>query len=52
LAFSIFLFVKGLSKLKRKEQNKAVEPETPALSMEEQLLGEIRELLKRQQGLQ
>ncbi|MDR1725061.1 MAG: large-conductance mechanosensitive channel protein MscL [Bacteroidales bacterium] len=41
IAFAIFLFVKGISKLKKKEDAK---PATP--SAQEQLLTEIRDLLK------
>ncbi|MGG3888689.1 large conductance mechanosensitive channel protein MscL [Metabacillus fastidiosus] len=48
IAFSIFLVVKLLNKLKRSEH--AVEEETvPELSKEEQLLTEIRDLLKGKQ---
>ena len=44
IAFCIFLVIKGLNSLKRKE---AAAPETPAPpSNEEVLLGEIRDLLK------
>ncbi|HEY2494162.1 MAG TPA: large conductance mechanosensitive channel protein MscL [Paenibacillus sp.] len=48
VAFSIFLFIKVLSRFKRKEEVKPTEP--PAPSKEEQLLTEIRDLLKQQQG--
>lgn len=48
VAFSIFLFIKVLSRFKRKEEVKPTEPPTP--SKEEQLLTEIRDLLKQQQG--
>lgn len=44
IAFCIFLVIKGLNSLKRKEE---AAPETPpAPSNEEVLLGEIRDLLK------
>ncbi|WP_435923487.1 large conductance mechanosensitive channel protein MscL [Paenibacillus sp. DYY-L-2] len=44
VSFSIFLFVKAISRFKRKEESK---PETPpAPSREEVLLTEIRDLLK------
>ena len=43
VAFAVFLFVKAINSLKRKEQ--AVAPEVPA---QEKLLGEIRDLLKAQ----
>lgn len=50
IAFSIFLFIKVLSRFKRKEEIKASEP--PAPSNEERLLTEIRDLLKQQrQGM-
>lgn len=46
VSFSIFLFVKGINKLKRKEKE-APKPEAPpAPSKEEELLAEIRDLLK------
>lgn len=44
IAFSIFLVIKAMNSLKRKEQ--AV-PETPQPSPEQKLLGEIRDLLKK-----
>ncbi len=44
ISFSIFLFVKAVSKLKKKEEPKA--EEAPALSKEAELLSEIKELLK------
>lgn len=44
IAFSIFLFIKLLNKFKKKEAEKVEEP--PAPSKEEQLLTEIRDLLK------
>ncbi|GAA0134298.1 large-conductance mechanosensitive channel protein MscL [Paenibacillus sp. YSY-4.3] len=47
IAFSIFLFTKLLSKLKRKEEPKADKPAEP--SKEELLLTEIRDLLKNKQ---
>jgi len=44
IAFCIFLVIKGINSLKRKEE---AAPETPAApSNEEVLLGEIRDLLK------
>ncbi len=49
IAFSIFLFIKLLSKLKRKkEEAPAPTPAPPAPSKEELLLTEIRDLLKQQ----
>ncbi|MGH8481473.1 MAG: large-conductance mechanosensitive channel protein MscL [Nevskiaceae bacterium] len=44
VAFAIFLLVKGVNHLKRKEAEAPSAPPTP--SREEQLLGEIRDLLK------
>lgn len=44
VAFAIFLLVKGINVLKRKEEAKPVEPPKP--SNEEVLLAEIRDLLK------
>jgi len=52
IAASIFLFVRLISRLRRKEEaeKKAAEPSAP--SREEELLAEIRDLLKaRSQGL-
>lgn len=46
VSFSIFLFVKGINKLRRKEKEDP-KPETPpSPSKEEELLAEIRDLLK------
>ncbi|MBW5448895.1 large conductance mechanosensitive channel protein MscL [Cohnella sp. CFH 77786] len=45
VAFSIFLFIKGIGKFKRK-QEEAKPAEPPAPSREETLLAEIRDLLK------
>lgn len=44
VSFAIFLFIKGVNKLKKKEEKK-VTP-VPKPSKEEQLLTEIRDLLK------
>ena len=44
VAFSIFLFVKLFNRLKRKEEEAI--PEPPAPTKEEELLAEIRDLLK------
>lgn len=49
VAASIFLFVKLLNKVKRKEEEKPAAP--PAPSKEEQLLTEIRDLLKQRQEM-
>ncbi|WP_123042963.1 large conductance mechanosensitive channel protein MscL [Cohnella candidum] len=47
VAFSIFLFIKLITKFKRKEENKPPAPAAP--SKEEILLTEIRDLLKQKQ---
>jgi large conductance mechanosensitive channel len=46
VSFSIFLFIKGLNRFKRKEEALS---EQPVLSGEEKLLIEIRDLLKQRQ---
>lgn len=45
VAFSIFMFIKLISRLKKKEE-KQEEAAEPTLSKEEELLTEIRDLLK------
>lgn len=54
VAFAIFMVIKALSKLKRKEEAPAAEPApepvAPAPSNEEILLTEIRDLLKKSAG--
>jgi len=44
VAFAIFLMIKAMNRLKRKEETKPAAPPEP--SKEEVLLGEIRDLLK------
>ena len=44
-AFAIFLFIKGINSMKRKEEDKPAAPPEP--SKEEKLLTEIRDLLKK-----
>ena len=44
IAFSIFLIIKAINSFKKKEETKPTPPPTP--SKEEQLLTEIRDLLK------
>jgi len=44
IAFCIFLFIKAINKMTRKKE----EPEAPAAPTTEELLGEIRDLLKKQ----
>lgn len=49
VAWAVFMAIKGLAALKRKEEAApAPAPEPPAPSKEETLLGEIRDLLKTQ----
>ena len=48
IAFSIFLFIRLLSKFKRKEDVVAVTEEAPPVDSKEVLLEEIRDLLKKQ----
>lgn len=45
VAFSIFLFIRFFNRFKRKEEEK-VEEEVAVLSKEEEILTEIRDLLK------
>ena len=45
IAFCIFLMIKGMNKLKKEEP---AEPEAPAGPTQEELLAEIRDLLKKQ----
>ncbi|MBP1930059.1 large conductance mechanosensitive channel protein MscL [Ammoniphilus resinae] len=46
VAFSIFLFIKAINRFKRKAEEKPAAPPVP--SREEELLAEIRDLLKSQ----
>lgn len=48
IAFSIFCFIRLLTKLKSKKEEVVVPPAPPAPSKEELLLTEIRDLLKEQ----
>ena len=48
VAFCIFLMLKGINKLNRKKEEPAPEPEAPAGPTQEELLAEIRDLLKKQ----
>ena len=45
IAFAIFMVIKGMNKMKKKEEEKPAEP--PAPSKEETLLTEIRDLLSK-----
>ena len=48
VAFCIFLMLKGINKLNRKkEEAKPAEPEAPKGPTQEELLAEIRDLLKK-----
>ena len=46
VAFCIFLIIKGINKLTAKKEEPAPEPEAPAGPTQEELLAEIRDLLK------
>jgi large conductance mechanosensitive channel len=46
IALAIFLVIKGINRLKRKEAEEAVAEEPPAPPAEQVLLAEIRDLLK------
>ena len=46
VAFCIFLMLKGINKLNRKKEEPAPEPEAPKGPTQEELLTEIRDLLK------
>jgi len=48
VAFAIFMAIKAMNAVNRKEAEKAEPPPAPAASREEVLLAEIRDLLKRQ----
>lgn len=51
VAFAVFLAIKGINSLKRKEEAAPAEPEAPpAPTKEEVLLTEIRDLLKARSG--
>lgn len=47
VAFCIFLMLKGINKFNRKKKEPAPEPEAPAGPTQEELLAEIRDLLKK-----
>ncbi len=47
IAFAIFMFIKAMNSLKKKEEVVEAPPAPPAPTKEEQLLGEIRDLLKK-----
>jgi large conductance mechanosensitive channel len=47
IALAIFLMIKGMNSLKRKKEVKAAEPTAPEYTLQEKLLMEIRDSLKR-----
>ena len=47
VAFCIFLMLKGINKMNRKKEEPAPEPEAPKGPTQEELLAEIRDLLKK-----
>ena len=47
VAFCIFLMLKGINKLNRKKEEAPAEPAAPAGPTQEELLAEIRDLLKK-----
>jgi large conductance mechanosensitive channel len=47
VAFSVFLLVKGLNSLSRKKEAEAAPPPPPAVTKDQELLTEIRDLLKK-----
>lgn len=46
IAFSIFMMIKAMNSLKKKEEAPVAEPTPPPPTKEEVLLGEIRDILK------
>ena len=49
IAFAIFLALRLMAKISRKKEEAVVEEPTPALDAKEELLKEIRDLLKKEQ---
>jgi large conductance mechanosensitive channel len=47
VAFCIFMMIKGMNKLSKKKEEPAPEPEAPKGPTQEELLTEIRDLLKK-----
>jgi large conductance mechanosensitive channel len=47
IALVLFLLLKGINSLKRKKEVAAAEPKAPEFSLQEKLLMEIRDSLKR-----
>lgn len=50
IAFAIFLVIKGMNTMKKKEEMPATPPPAPAPTKEETLLAEIRDILKTQRS--
>lgn len=50
IAFAIFMVLRGLMKLKREKEEEVVEEPEEELSVQEELLREIRDLLKEQKN--
>jgi len=52
IAFAIFMMIRGMNRMKKKEEEKpAPAPEPPKPTREEELLVEIRDLLKKQNSI-
>jgi large conductance mechanosensitive channel len=47
VALVLFLLIKGINAMKRKKEGAAGEPQAPEYSLQEKLLMEIRDSLKR-----
>jgi large conductance mechanosensitive channel len=47
VAFSVFLMVKGLNRLSKKKEAEAAPPPPQPATKDQELLGEIRDLLKK-----
>jgi len=47
IAFAIFLMIKGINSMKRKKEAKAAEPGAPDYTLQEKLLMEIRDSLRK-----
>jgi large conductance mechanosensitive channel len=47
IALAIFMMIKGINRMKRKKEEKAAEPAAPEYTLQEKLLMEIRDSLKK-----
>jgi large conductance mechanosensitive channel len=47
IALAIFMMIKGINSMKRKKEEKAAEPSPPEYTLQEKLLMEIRDSLKK-----